>query len=521
MKDLLEFINSKTNNAYKNTKLVGVVHNKETQKVCFRFVYHDMIFTQKDKDIILALIEEFYKHTIAVEVKAKKDYIDEEVIADYTYQYILNNHTSFHNDIKKSDIKVVLGDNVQIKLHVFSTIFDYLKNKDFENNLKKYLEGISFATYHIELVKDEGEKLYQNALSESEIVTQKMIETEYVGRKPSKFQVTNIQKIIGEDLESTALDVGSIKSAIQKCQIAGKIKFFTTRTFTSKRKDEKGNYPEKTYYSWSLFYQNNSLQCVYFPTKNDVEKITELVEDMSVIVGGDVEEYNGRINFKVKSISKCDLPEIKEEVVPERKVNENYIYVKPEPYITEKQFNFFDVPKEPNDFLKQNDVVVFDVETTGLDYRECEIIEIGAVKLHEGEIVESFSCFARPKKPIPEEITNLTGITNDMVKDAHSISEVIVDFYKFCYGCVIVAYNIDFDYKFINAAGTKVGYKFTNRQLDALYLARQNVVGAKNFTLKSICARLGVSLDGAHRAINDATATAEVLKLISDNVSPN
>ena len=66
----------------------------------------------------------------------------------------------------------------------------------------------------------------------------------------------------------------------------------------------------------------------------------------------------------------------------------------------------------------------------------------------------------------------------------------------------------------------KIGYKFKNRQVDALFLARQNVVGAKNFQLKSICAKLGVSLEGAHRAVNDTIATAEVVKLISDNVSP-
>ena len=84
-----------------------------------------------------------------------------------------------------------------------------------------------------------------------------------------------------------------------------------------------------------------------------------------------------------------------------------------------------------------------------------------------------------------------------------------------------MAYNIDFDYRFINSAGVKVGYKFTNSQVDAMYLARKEVKGAKNFTLSSICKRLGVSLEGAHRAINDATATAEVVKLISDNVSPN
>ena len=173
-----------------------------------------------------------------------------------------------------------------------------------------------------------------------------------------------------------------------------------------------------------------------------------------------------------------------------------------------------------NEFLKQNDIVVFDLETTGLEYSKNEIIEIGAVKMRNGEIIEQFTCFVKPKESIPEEITTLTHITNDMVKDAYTIDKIIPDFYKFCYGCVLMAYNIDFDYKFLNFQATKLGYKFNNRQVDALYLARLNVVGAKNFKLGSICAKLGVSLEGAHRAINDVVATAEVIKLISDNVSP-
>ena len=175
---------------------------------------------------------------------------------------------------------------------------------------------------------------------------------------------------------------------------------------------------------------------------------------------------------------------------------------------------------EPSEFLKQNDVVVFDFETTGFEFNKNEIIEIGAVKLKNGEISEAFSTFVKPKNSIPEEITNLTHITNEMVKDAYPIEKIIPDFYKFCYGCVIMAYNIDFDYKFLDFNAKKLGYNFNNRQVDALYLARLNVAGAKNFKLGSICAKLGVSLEGAHRAVNDAVATAEVVKLISYNVSP-
>jgi DNA polymerase-3 subunit alpha (Gram-positive type) len=74
-----------------------------------------------------------------------------------------------------------------------------------------------------------------------------------------------------------------------------------------------------------------------------------------------------------------------------------------------------------------------------------------------------------------------------------------------------MAYNIDFDYKFISIQGRKLGYIFDMKQIDAMYLARAFVPGLKNFKLGSVCKKLGVSLENAHRAVHDATATAEVV----------
>ncbi len=520
MKDLMSYINEQTNNAYQNVKLIGVVYDKDSEKTSFRFVYHNMTFTQKDKEIIYHLIDTYYNHTMAFEVKAKKDYVDEEVVKEYVYQFIITNHSSIASDISKKNIEVTLGENVKVVVSVYATLYDYLVGKGLAGAITDYLNSMSFEKFVVDIVKVPDSHIFEKALRDNEYQAQQKVASEIGSLNPTKIEVSNVVNVVGGLLSPVAIDLGRIKGAMQKVQIAGKIRYFSSQTFTSKRKDASGNFPQKTYYRWSLSYGTNSMQCVYFPKQEDVEKITHIVDDMTVLVSGDVEEYGGRLSMKVKCINTCTVKEVENEI-PERTVNDEYLYVRPTPHIKETQFNFFDVPKEPNPFLKQNDVVVFDVETTGLDYRECEIIEIGAVKLHEGEIVENFSCFVRPSKSIPADITNLTGITDDMVKDAYPIKDVIVDFYKFCYNCVIVAYNIDFDFKFINKAGTAVGYRFTNRQVDALFLARKNVVGAKNFTLKSIATKLGVSLEGAHRAINDATATAEVLKLISDNVSPN
>ena len=125
----------------------------------------------------------------------------------------------------------------------------------------------------------------------------------------------------------------------------------------------------------------------------------------------------------------------------------------------------------------------------------------------------------KPSCHIPEDTTKVHGITDDMVVNAPSIRQVMPDFYKFCYGSTIMAYNIDFDYKFISVWGKKQGIVFDNKQMDALLLARLYVPGLKNFKLGTVCKKLGVSLENAHRAVYDAMATAEVVIKIGPNIT--
>ena len=210
--------------------------------------------------------------------------------------------------------------------------------------------------------------------------------------------------------------------------------------------------------------------------------------------------------------------EIKEYVEIEKKSDNEIVYkfVKPEPYISLKQDNLFDVSEEDNDYLKSNKFVVFDLETTGLFFTQHEIIEIGAVKIENGKITETFSTLIKPESKISEEITNITGITNDMVKDAPNFQNVLNDFYEFCKDCVLVGYNIlEFDIKFLNFHANKYGVEFSHKIEDALLMARKYCPGLKRYKLKDVSNNLGVVLENAHRALNDTLATAEVFIKLS------
>ena len=156
------------------------------------------------------------------------------------------------------------------------------------------------------------------------------------------------------------------------------------------------------------------------------------------------------------------------------------------------------------------DYVVFDIETTGFNSQNDRIIEIGAVKIVNGKVTETFSEFVNPQMPIPYRITQLTTITDAMVMDAGTIEEVLPRFLAFSKGSVLVAHNAGFDTGFIkeNAKRLNLAYDFT--VVDTLGLARCLMVHLGKYTLDNICKHLNIVLETHHRAVDDATATGKM-----------
>ena len=161
------------------------------------------------------------------------------------------------------------------------------------------------------------------------------------------------------------------------------------------------------------------------------------------------------------------------------------------------------------------DFVVFDIETTGFSPVENRIIEIGAVKVSGGKIVDRFSTFVNPEVPIPFEIEKLTSITDDMVVGAEKIETVLPQFLQFCEGCMLVAHNASFDMSFIMENCDRQGIPHDFTYIDTVGIARVMLPAQAKHTLDAVAKTLGVSLENHHRAVDDAEATAEIfVKLI-------
>lgn len=158
--------------------------------------------------------------------------------------------------------------------------------------------------------------------------------------------------------------------------------------------------------------------------------------------------------------------------------------------------------------------VAYDLETTGIRPTMDRILEIGAVRVENFQMKEEFQTFVNPGRAIPERIVSLTGITDDMVKDAKMPETAVLEFLKFCGDDIILGHNLIFDYSFIKVQAVSMGETFEKEGIDTLKIARKLCTDLKSRSLSCLCEHFEILNEHQHRAIDDAKATVQLyLKL--------
>lgn len=169
----------------------------------------------------------------------------------------------------------------------------------------------------------------------------------------------------------------------------------------------------------------------------------------------------------------------------------------------------------PQESEVDGEFIVFDLETTGFSAKNERITEIGAVRVSGGGIKESFNTFVNPEKPIPERVVELTGITDDMVKDAPSQEEAVRSFLDFCgENTILVAHNAQFDISFIRAACERYDIPYSHTFIDTVPLCRTMLPGLKNYKLDTVSKHLKLDDFNHHRACDDAKILADIMLVL-------
>ena len=165
----------------------------------------------------------------------------------------------------------------------------------------------------------------------------------------------------------------------------------------------------------------------------------------------------------------------------------------------------------PDSLVMNFPIVIFDFETTGLDSIRDRIIEIGAIKYVKGERVGDFSSLIKPEVPLPEIITRITGITEEMLEGQPAIEAVMPDFLQFIDKSVLVAHNAEFDMAFLRSAAQRQGYQIDYPCFCTLKMARQLLPDLESKNLDTLAKHYELSFAARHRSIGDCEVTGSVL----------
>lgn len=508
MIDTIEKLNEKYNNKYQYLKLLNVSYDAETMQCVVTLLYPYQIdeISSEDREEIIKFYQEFLSLNGEVKVKFKKSFLDARLIISEVVEYFKQNKKGIYPYITTDNINASnVEQDVKINLSLNQDILAMIDEFDLSNALKNHIEKLFIANVTVE-IKENDETLPEDIIVDDIIPT---------ATKTRRYEVKIEKKLIGGDIVPKPEFISDIDSPGTSVILSGFITNKNRKTFIAKKGKHAGE--ERTFYTFTLKDSEGSIDCIYFCPKT-YEKTMEALDDLfMVICVGDVKHgLSGKLSYQIKKMSIASTVEkVAEEVVSEQCwVHKQVVF--PDVMPRETQTNLFEDKPRYNDFIMKNDIVVFDLETTGLDPEMCEIIELGAVKIEKGEITQRFSSFAKPKFEIPEQIQDLTGITNEMVASAPNIEDVIYDFYEWSKGCTISGYNIvAFDLKFVKKVADRIGIKFTNDVIDTYIVVRQSPIKASNYKLGTVVKTLGITLKDAHRAYNDANATAQVLMALN------
>ena len=497
--EFLNFFGKKYSDLYLKNVVVSSTHNLCT----ITFLYpssKDNLTDEEKNEIIFFIKEKLHLTKLELKVKFLKVYVEERLIRKTIFDIFEEKFKLLNTYIKNDDVEIKITNlDVEVILNVSPRINDFIVNNKVTNYLAKELKN-NYLTDFVVTVVPCSDKIDDVDIDNIQVKT--------LAKKTQRYDVLVIKNIVGGDMPPKPEFLSHIVSPKSSVIVAGYISKLERKDFVVKKGARAGQ--QKAYFTFILEDRHGKIDCIYFCPKKYERDLDALEENMFLLLHGDVRMgLSNRLTLYVDKIALASEIEQQTEVKNEQ---EPYKEVEIERLGALEQDNMFGKVDKYNAKIMNNTIVVFDIETTGLNSDIDQIIELGAVKIEHGNIVEKFSTFVKPTVEIPYEVSELTHITNEMVEDAPPIEQVIKQFYEFSKDCVLCGHNvIGFDIKFIKRFGSYYDLYFENDIIDTINEARVSRLKISRFNLGTVTKALGIELKGAHRAWNDAFATAQVL----------
>lgn len=474
-----------------NIRISSIEVDRKTYTIRYNFIC-DVSVDDALKDRILQEAEKITPPTFkGVEITVKKIVSNDELINREIYIYLSENYPSISIFLKPTDIiSTVVGKLVKYVLRLTKDGAEYVQKNGAINKLNEHLSRKFCSDF-------AGSTDVKEAEESISLLSEEVYASELQKIEHRTIKVKDVVVIDDENMGDTALYIEDATS--------GSVTVCGTITDMVEKETKNG----KPFLIIHIDDTTGKTSGVYFSKKNTYSKIKELAVGDAIIARGTIGEYNGRTSFTYEKINRCTFPTdfVKKDRYKKTAPKE-YKIVFPEPAKTIKVKSVFEMEEILPEELTKDTFVVFDLETTGLDLMSNGITEIGAVKIVDGKIVEHFQTLVKPDYRITEENFAITGISEEMVKDAPKISMVLPDFIKFIDGAVLVAHNAEFDIKFVKRFASAEEYEIKNKVIDTMEMARSLLPQLKNHKLNTVADHFGIAFHH-HRALSDSYATAE------------
>ena len=568
IKDYLEKLEIKNNRLEKQLKEVQVskvVYFKEDRIFYMYLMSKDMIFHEildELREELLGRLKYFKNIRLKIKFNGFGRKSEKDIVKAYWHNilYILKKICPAIEGWKKQ-IEYMCLDNM-LKIKIPKDIFyEKLKKNNIEEIIRNVLLEELGIDYEVKVEKAITEKIDRKKLIEKtdkeieelikemelEVVDEENEEEGYVIKDENDEHL-----IYGEDVNSLVHHIKDLNQNSKTVAIVGEI-------FNIENKELRNG---KILSIMSITDNTSSINCKLFLNDLNKDKVLDRVKEGSYVkIKGDVlyDTYQREITMTISGIRQEEKPQRKDtcergkrvelhahtqmssmdalcqtkklvkqaatwghkaiaitdhgvvqafpEAMDAGKANNIKILYGVEGYLVEDNLPII---QRANDKDLSQTFVVFDLETTGFSNKNDKITEIGAVKVENFKVVDRFSQLINPEKDISYKVQELTGITNDLIKDKPTIEEILPKFVEFIGDSVLVAHNADFDMGFMQQKCREQNIEFKNTSVDTLTLARTLLPHMKRFRLNLIAKELGIPLLNHHRAVDDAEATAHI-----------
>ncbi|MDE6189382.1 MAG: 3'-5' exonuclease [Clostridia bacterium] len=484
-------------------------------------------FTDDDKKVVEEFCRSQVPEAFALKISFVKNRLNKEAILRQVIAFISSKYQTLTTQYDASLTQITFdGKKIVVDLYMSSPVLHYCENSGFKDKLSKFI-------YSQNCCDKVLVKINVSHVVDTDKLLQERESVQYVDMGEIEIK-GDYHYLVGKEIGRNPRYIDKYKKEMDGICVSGTVSDVKRVNIVDKNSPDRRL--KKVLFKFTIDDTTGKMDCLYFaklrkPKKHEDDHGIGFVTCLDLLADGDDvviygnyrrSDFSGKNELLVLKLALCkinyeSMAKRREDI---KKANKIKVFQAPQKYEVDVNENLLDMIWHC-DYILNNKFVIFDLETTGTNTDTDAIIEIGAVKLEYGKIVEYYNTLVDPNRPIPLGASEVNHIYDSDVVNAPYIEDVLGYFIDYVKGYKLIAHNGNgFDFKILRRDCLKYNIEFKNELIDSLVEARRILTNTRSHSLESLCRHYNIVNRNAHRAYEDAEATAKVfVKLMDDSYS--